>query len=228
MIPKLAIFDFCETLVNFQTADAFVDFVRNHEGKTSMKLLEIISTSIIKTRVDLVINKVFPKKSFLKKFKLFQLRGIEYKKLNGLAELFYLERIKPNLIPRMMIELMTLKELGFEICIASGGYSIYLEHFARDFDIKFLIANDISFKNPEKGYTCTGKLIGNDCYNTEKAIRVKNFFRDQNVDFKASVSYSDSKSDLPILLLTGKGVVVSRNHTQNWKCENNLKEIIWS
>ena len=32
-MKKIALFDFCETIANFQTADAFVDFVRFNENK---------------------------------------------------------------------------------------------------------------------------------------------------------------------------------------------------
>ena len=33
---KVAFFDFCETLVDFQTADAFCDYVRERTKKTKM------------------------------------------------------------------------------------------------------------------------------------------------------------------------------------------------
>jgi phosphoserine phosphatase len=54
------------------------------------------------------------------------------------------------------------------------------------------------------------------------------WFADSDVNYNESIAYSDSTSDLPLLLLAGKGVVVSRGKSQPWIKQYGFKEIIWN
>ncbi|GHT86418.1 hypothetical protein FACS1894137_11980 [Spirochaetia bacterium] len=54
---------------------------------------------------------------------------------------------------------------------------------------------------------------------------IEKVFADIKLD--DTVSYSDSKSDIPLLKWTTIGVVVSKNHHQPWINDDNFKEIIW-
>jgi HAD superfamily hydrolase (TIGR01490 family) len=224
-LKNLALFDFCETLVSFQTADAFVDFVRSIDGNFFMKLLNAVSIGLQKTRITLILNKFFPDVSLEKKLKLFQLRGFTYNRLNNLSEQYYREMIKPNLIDVMVDEMKVLAEQNYEICIVSAGYSIYLKYFVEEYHIKHLISSEIAFS--KSGTLCRGIISGRDCISKEKVNRVMKFFNGQDINFNESIAYSDSIKDLPILLLAGKGVVVSKANSQKWFNKYQFREIIW-
>ena len=100
---KIALFDFCETLVNFQTADAFVDYVRNRIGIRRMKVLELFQQSLLVLKVPQIIDKLSKNKySINKRLKLYQLKGIQKKDLENLAFDYYTNRIKPNFIERII------------------------------------------------------------------------------------------------------------------------------
>jgi HAD superfamily hydrolase (TIGR01490 family) len=225
-LKNLALFDFCETLVSFQTADAFVDFVRSIDGNFFMKLLNAVSTFLQKTRITLFLNKFFPDASLEKKLKLYQLRGFKYERLNDLAEQYYREVIKPNLIGVMVDEMKVLTEQNYEICIVSAGYSIYLKYFAEEYHIKHLISSEIAFD--KSGTLCRGIISGRDCISREKVNRVNIYFNGQDINLNESISYSDSIKDLPILLLAGKGVVVSKANSPKWLSKYKFREIIWT
>jgi HAD superfamily hydrolase (TIGR01490 family) len=222
---KLAFFDFCETLVSFQTADAYVDYIRNVEGTFYMRFLNGIYVLLCKTRITGVMNKLFPDSAFGKRMKLLQLRGFEYRDLDRLAALYYRDMIKPNQIDTVMSEMKNLVQNGYEICLVSAGYSIYLKYFSDEYKIRHLISTEIGFD--KSGYRCLGTISGKDCINLQKVKRIKNYFNDQDINFHESLAYSDSISDLPVLLLAGKGVVVSRSTSQSWSSDHNLKEILW-
>lgn len=225
-LKKLAFFDFCETLVSFQTADAFVDYVRKKDGTPRMLWLDKLLSILIKFRIIAVFNKLSPNATLGKNLKLLQLRGFSYAKLDQLAALYYQEMIKPNLIKPLIAEMQRLAQLDYEIILVSAGYSIYLKYFAADYQITNILSSEIAFKKP--GNLCSGIILGKDCIRAEKVKRIDVFFAFQHIDYSECISYSDSISDLPMLQLTGKGVVVSRNQTQAWSHENNLKEIIWN
>lgn len=225
-MKKIAFFDFCETLVNFQTADAFVEYVVKMNGSGYMRFLEIFIILLRKVRVIAIFNKSFPNMAIEKKIKLLQIRGFAYDKLDNLAELFYKEMIKPNLIKPMIEEMVRLMKQDFEVCLVSAGYSIYLKYFAEEYRIKYVLATEIAFDR--SGNRCLGTIVGKDCSRLEKVKRIMANFDFKSINFKESISYSDSFTDLPLLKLTGRGVVVSRELSQHWIYQYQFKEILWN
>jgi len=223
---KLALFDFCETLVDFQTADAFIDYVREKKSNVYMVLLNIISDLLIKLKIVAILNKLFPERSLGKRIKLFQIRHLSYDSLDNLAALFYRDMIKPNLIIPLMSELNRLSNQGYEVCLVSAGYSIYLKYFAQEHHIQHIIATEIAFNKINN--RCLGTISGKDCINMVKVSRLKTHFAGKDVNYNESISYSDSEKDLPLLQLTGMGVIVSRVDSQLWGKPFGLKEILWS
>ena len=221
-----AFFDFCETLVNFQTADAFVDFVRIRRGNLYTKAINLFLITIVKFKFHLLLNKFFPNAGVIKKIKLLQLRGRNSKVLNQLAEEYYRELIKPNLITPVMMELKKLQEKNYNIVIVSAGYSIYLKYFTKEHNIQYLISTEIAFD--KSGETCLGTISGKDCIYTEKVDRINKVFDIKKLNLKRSVSFSDSISDLPMMQMTNKAVVVSKDKSQDWAKEYDFSEIIWS
>jgi len=222
-VRKIAFFDFCGTLVNFQTANIFVDYVRKRNGNSWMRLMNLIFIVCSKLKIFMVINKMFPGYQFSKRMKLLQLRGFKYEDLDELAKLYYQEKIKPNLIYPVFDKIKELVGKGYEICIASAGYSIYIKHFAADNNIRHVISTEIGFDSNKS----LGRIWDTDCYKEGKISRIKSYFRGEDIDLGNCISYSDSISDLPLLLGTGSGVVVSHGKTQSWPVRYNLDELIW-
>ena len=112
------------------------------------------------------------------------------------------------------------KRSGYNIYIVSGGYDIYLKHFASEFCVDAIFSTKIEFKDN----ICTGKFDGVDCMDQNKVICLNKFFVREEVE---SIAYSDSITDLPMLLWANHQYVISKNTSQAWAKSNNLKEIIW-
>lgn len=220
MSYKVALFDFCETLVDFQTADAFIDYIRNETRSRSMRTKETIRTILDRFYLIRIVDYIFPGHSLNKRLKLLQLRGYTVNELNYWANRYYNNRIKPHFIPFMIDKMMDYKEKGYQIGVVSGGYGLYLHYFVREFGLDYCLSSNIEFEDN----ICTGKLDGLDCMNDNKVLLLNGLFTCKPNN---TIGFSDSKSDIPFLSWVDKGIVISKNKHQNWVDNFKFDEIIW-
>ncbi len=217
----IVIFDFCETLCNFQTADAFVDYVRTKIGSSAIQRREDLNLFLRKTRIASIAELLtLHKLSILKRLKLWQLEGVQEQTIKECALGYYKDVVRPNLIERTLQILKEYQDNGCLVYLISGGYEQYLRYFVIEFNIDFLISSKIAFSD---GY-CIGKLEGVDCVcdNKVKLLRAQ-LGKKQN---RIIASYSDSKSDIPILRVAERPFVVSKYH-QSWAERDKFSEIFW-
>ena len=218
---KVALFDFCETIANFQTADAYVDFVREKLNDKQMYKMERMQNLLKKIKLIQIAERITGNKySINKRIKLLQLKGQSYLLLQELAKEYYQERIRTNVIPEMLNKLLELKAEGYKIILVSGGYDIYLSYFVNEYSLSDVISTRIGFKNN----ICTGRFDGVDCLRDGKTFLLDRYFDSRP---KYSIAFSDSISDLPFLNWADEGVVVSKVKSQKWAKDNNFNEIIW-
>lgn len=219
----IVLFDFCETLVNFQTADAFIDYCRDQLKLSIMYRKENLRKILIKSKVLKILERITHSKySIYKRNKLWQLKGLEETLLNELSLKYYDEIIKPNLIEKTCSILKKRIEQGDTIWIVSGGYGIYLKHFAKEFNVSNIISSNIEFV---KGYA-TGKLYGIDCMHDNK-VKLLDLALESEKDYTISASYSDSITDIPILSVAQKAYVISKSKHKTWVDNYKYEEIIW-
>ena len=220
---KVALFDFCETLTDFQTADAYVDYVRKHIGTARMKRIETIQQVLVKTKIIRAFEKLTCNKYSLNKhLKLYQLKGLLRDSLETMAKYYYEEEIKPHFIDEVLCILQERKKQGWEIVLVSGGYDIYLKYFAQEFGINKVISTRIKFN----GLQCQGNFDGMDCLNENKVMLLNKIYG--KCIFIESEAYSDSKNDLPFLNWADKGFVISKDTHQSWIDNYSYNEIIWT
>lgn len=221
---NLVIFDFCETLVKFQTADTFVDYIIKKEKYYKFKWVAVLSKIATKLRILAVLNKLFPELNPSKRLKLFQIRGIGQDKINSYAKEFYEDELLINLIqPLYELMLKHIKQDDY-VLIISGGYSPYIKVFSEYHNIKDYFATEMELDNQK----LTGFFQGKDCLYGQKVVLLEQYLNKNQINFSKSIAYSDSISDLPLLLWANEGFVISKQHSQSWALKNNLKEIIHS
>ena len=217
---NLVVFDFCETLVPFQSADAFVNFVVENipENKGRKKW----SDSILNSKVVVVFfNKFFPTYNFSKRKVVAKLKGIEQNEVEKLA-IEYSEKLGTTLIPELMDKFYYHKSIGDEIIIISGGYEIYLKHFAEKFGFNACYATKIKFSNNR----CTGAFAGNDCMFDQKVTYAEEYKKAMKTKPNRTIVYTDSESDIKLMQWADEGIVVSKS-PQLWAKKFNFNEIIW-
>ncbi len=214
-------FDFCETLASFQTADAFVDFVRNSSNKSLFRTtLETFYIVFKRIKLFSFLERILPERSIEKKFKLYQIKGMHFDELNRIAKQYYIDVIRNNWIVDVFDDFLRNYNSLENITIISGGYDIYLNHFIAEFPKCNLICTKLEF---ERSFF-TGKLNGKDCLFQQKVVLLNQL----NFPKENSFIYTDSHTDLPLLLWGENGIVVSKNKHQHWVNIDQFTEIIWN
>jgi len=216
---KVALFDFCETIANFQTADAYVRYVQSH-SKPSNKGIRLLYNILNQSRILGIVRRLKPKGSVDKRFILKQMKGRTQVEMEALAKDYYEERIKPNFISPVLDELKRLQSEGYRCYVISAGYDIYLQYFCEEFGMNGLLSTKIEFKDGR----CTGNFAGQDCMFDYKIDYIKSVLEG---DTKQWMAFSDSVTDLPMLELVGNPVVISKGYSQKWAEKRNIKQIIW-
>jgi HAD superfamily hydrolase (TIGR01490 family) len=219
---NLVVFDFCETLVHFQTADRFVDYVLEKEDYKKFKWLRFVNRVLSKLRVIAVVNKLFPEINLSKRLKLFQIRGIENARIVVLAKDFYEQELMTNLISPLYEMLQQHIDQNDYVVIISGGYSPYIKVFLEQHQLNKYFATEIALSNSK----VTGFFSGKDCLYAQKVVYLNEFLKSNDIQFSKTIAYSDSISDLPLLQWANEGVVVSRHKPQSWARTYGFKEIV--
>ena len=217
---KIALFDFCETIANFQTADAYVRYVQSHSVPTNIGI-RLLYNILNQSRVLGIVRRLKPKGSIDKRFILKQMKGRTYEEMDRLAEDYYNNMIKPNMIEPVITELRRLQSEGYGIYVISAGYDIYLKYFVKDFKVDGLLSTKIEFKDG----VCTGRFDGQDCMFDYKIDYINSMIKG---DHSQWLAFSDSITDLPMLELVGNPVVISRGKSQTWAEKKGFKQIIWN
>lgn len=202
---KVAIFDFCDTLVAFQTADAFVMYVYKKKHSLIMRFLHILHLILVKMRVIHILSRMFPNASINKRITAFYLIGMKETDIIRYAKDYYEQMIKPSFILDTIQALKDYQHKGFRIVISSGGYEPYLRCFIEDFGIDplDLICTKFHFFSGR----FLGFFRGKDCMKQQKVIELNKRFSKELI---YSIAYSDSMSDIPMLAWANKSYVVKK------------------
>ena len=97
-----------------------------------------------------------------------------------------------------------LKQQTKNDVIVSASYDLWINEFAKELNIKYVVATKVNDK---------GKIIGRNCKGKEKVFRIKKLFPNK----RFIKSFSDSSSDIPILELSSKSYVVENNNIFRYK-----------
>lgn len=197
---KVAFFDFCDTLVPFQSADAYVNYVLKQHKSFPTIFRSLLLNFLHK--IHLLNRFIRLIKTTKKAIYLWQLKGIPEDIMQSCAQRFYNECIMPNLIMTTYNRLKSLQNNGYRIVIVSGGYDIYLNLFAEDNHIPFsdVLSTELLFDNNK----FTGKM-GEDCMGYNKVLRIEKMFSKEKI---YSISFSDSITDLPLLTWTDESYLI--------------------
>lgn len=200
---KVALFDFCKTLVSFDTHDPFIVFVLQKEKA----YLKFIFASILMWRLTNVLQRLrivhLPRK---KEMLVSLLAGIPKSSIERSADL-YAEKLQKKTIDATNRDLSWLNEQDVKIYVISAGLSVYIQRYM---DIHHpvvqakVIANELDFQDG----LCTGKYTSRDCIGSEKVAKYKAI---KDASESVIATYSDSSSDQPIVDLAEYGYLVTRS-----------------
>jgi HAD superfamily hydrolase (TIGR01490 family) len=205
---KLAIFDCCDTIVSFQTADEFVSFIRRKTGNLMMKKLESRRVKENSTPFFKVLD-VFGL-SMNKKRVASQLSGFSKQEVDDFAKLYLDEELTTHLINETLQLIKKYRDEGCRLLLLSGGYWNYINLLAKSLGFDEAISTHLLFKNG----ISTGRYA-EDCMGRAKVKLLRKYLKENNFAPTEIVSVSDSKSDIPILSVGQLSIVISKEH-QKW------------
>lgn len=202
---KVAIFDFCDTLVSFQTADEFIKFCAIRRNKVKFYFLEVVRHILRKFRIL--------RGPANKKFLLRYIKGLKEDELDLLANDYFENRIKDKLLESTLECLRVLKSSGYKTIIISGGYECYIKKFAELFDCDEVIATEIEIIDG----IATGNIAGLDCMGVNKIYKLESVIDIQKINYDESYTFSDHDSDIYIFSLVKNRFVIRRQgYDQSW------------
>lgn len=217
---KLVIFDFCGTLISFQTADRYVQFcVKRLQDNSAVQCRHRLVQLMDMFRVFKIYNHICKANNFRKRTILWQLKGVSYEVCDRLAKEYFEEELLPNVVQPIVEKLKGHLKNGDRVYILSGGYDVYIKYFAQHFGVQETISSKIAFRDG----LCTGKMDGKDCMRENKLEYIRPFLKGAE-----TFCYTDSKSDLPLLEIVDEPIVVSKEYPQNWATERNYQQITWN
>lgn len=215
-MEKIALFDFCGTITNFQTFDPFLEFVITKEKSTWY-----VRNGVVK-KLSIILSRIIPDYYFYKKLLIKGTKGIDYKIFQEDAAEYYEQYIANNIIKETIADIDKFRNEGYRIIIVSAGCDMYIKYFAEKHGITDVIATTLCFKEGK----CSGSLKGADCIGKEKVKRIQQYFKEHHISGEIEYGYSDSISDKPMLDMCKNIVIISKNVHQKW-IEKDMKEIIW-
>ena len=227
-LRDIAIYDFCQTIVDFETGDEFVHYIMRQTKDKRIFAKESVRLFLNKTKILNCLERMGRNPSnccLNKSMVLKQIKGYTKEQIEQFAKLYYEDVIKKHFIPPIIEQIQRQKEEGYIIVIVSASYEPFLKIFQEEYQIDLVITNQ--FKYTEDGYF-EGEITRPDCIGENKVKRLKEEIPGFNrEDYKECLAYGDSYSDRFILNIAKKGFVVSYRQSKKWVKDTKYEEIIY-
>src|SRR5690606_10608716 len=98
--------------------------------------------------------------------------------------------------------LRTLKRLGYQVALVSGGFTQVVEPIAADLGVDFVAANTLEVVDGR----LTGEVDGEIVDRAGKAQALRRFAEEAGVGLEQTVAIGDGANDLDMLAVAGLGV----------------------
>lgn len=204
----LAIFDFCETLVDLQSVPPFLDRIASINPH-------------YKGRFNALRRRFFDRIYRRVKLKCFDYRNAKFEALRGIKECDaekiakdYASYLLTHLNQKVINRLNYHKSQNHTIAIISGGLEIYIKYVADFLEIprKNVIAISLQAQNG----ILNGEIEGIHTMEHRKLYKLANVMDLSKFDLQKSFVYSDCPSDIPLFSLVGNKIAIESGKDIRW------------
>lgn len=117
-----------------------------------------------------------------------------------------LEQVRSHLplMPGLTETVQLLKQYGWKIAIASGGFTYFTEHLQQILGLDHTVANQFVIENGK----LTGELTGEIVHAQYKAETLQKLAQQYGIPMSATIAIGDGANDLPMLNLASLGVAL--------------------
>lgn len=182
MIKKVALFDFDNTVA---TGDSIVRLLNYDLSHHPLHIFHFISVAYHYCLYLLHITSIEKVKSAL----LFPLRYMNEDDFRK----FYKEYVEIYYYDNVVKVMQEKKDEGYEVVLCTASVEAYMKYNQLPID-KLLGTRTIPH---------TSQIIGKNCKDEEKVLRILEYLKSQDIeiDYENSYAYSDSRHDIPMLSL---------------------------
>jgi len=108
------------------------------------------------------------------------------------------------LMPGLKALISGLKEAGWKVAIASGGFNYFAERLKQDHGFDFTIANTLEIK----GDYLTGKVVGEIVNAEVKARTLNELAAKYNLEMSQTIAIGDGANDLVMMAASAMGIAI--------------------
>ncbi len=198
-MKSVVFFDIDGVLMKAQTQELFVKFLFFKKKMSTWKVSVIIlwflayKMGIVK---DVVRIREFA-------FKVFE--GWDAATMNQLMDQFYEKYLSLNLNPSLIERLKMHQLRGDVVIILSATIKEIAEYLARNLNVNAVIATELEILDGKY----TGKIKGDIPYGEIKSKFIEEFILKNNFSLNETYAYADHITDLPMLKLVRRPVVIN-------------------
>ncbi len=197
MKQKFAFFDFDDTLIHGDSGRALLKYYLKRHPLAAYRLLKIAVLFLL-----YLIGIV--KFQTVKSSWLFPMDYLNDQELKG----FYQKCLIPKYYLNVVTELKNKKQQGYIVYICSASIEGYLRFC--DLPVDGILGTKTEIVNGKY----TSKMIGKNCKNEEKVIRLNEIIKQLNfeIDYENSFAYSDSVHDIPMLKMVKNRIKINKKN----------------
>lgn len=199
--PTAAFYDMDGTLISTNVVHAYAYYAMNAQKLEDRvtKMTSLIGSLPFYWIADKFDRKVF-NESFYKNYK-----GFSEDRLVVFGEEMFDKLIKPNIFRGVHDLIQRSKEQGNRQIIVTGALDVITKPLVDYLGFDDFVANRLEFMDG----VATGRLHKPFIAGANKALWVRRYAEDHNIDLDRSYAYADSGSDLPLLSVVGNPCAVN-------------------
>lgn len=201
----IAFFDFDGTLTK---GDTFMPFLKYAVGSRKYYLKLILLAPVFLAYFAKLLRNDRAKQIVLKCY----VAGYDVKFLLELGERFSRDVIPKMLRSEGIERLQWHKEQGHECILVSASFDVYLKHWGGIQGFSNVLCSQLDVASDGR---VTGKILGENCFGTEKVSRIKHLLAG-NLQFRESYAYGDSQGDMPMLKTVDHGYLLKAKLDEVW------------
>jgi len=198
---KAAFYDLDGTLLSCNLVTMYAYYARNDRSpvKSVYQFMKVLLSVPVLFGLDLYSRSAFNVFSFR------AYRGMHRDRLIGLADDLFEVTLKPSIFPKAQALIDTTRALGYRNVLVTGTLDFTIRPIALHFGIDEVICNRLEFRN----HIATGKVLPPLLAENEKAVSIRDYAAQENIDLRESCAFSDSNSDVPMLSAVGYPVATN-------------------
>lgn len=220
-MDKIALIDFCGTVADFQTLNPYLLYLLKVTKPLVYKLLRHRLIEKICDYVSLKLRRLGYEGWLYRQLLIKATSGISRETFEKAGHCYYECCVKHHLLGEPLRIIKSLAAQGYQIIIVSGGSDFYIRWFCRQYGIRHCITAKIAMKHAKS----TGR-IARECYGIDKIREIETYVAGHHINGIYELGMTDSSSDLAMLRLCRKKIVVSHGKKQSWVTAD-MEEIIW-